>query len=106
MSAKLIVYAPTIRAGAGSATTVSRSGSRTARPTSGSSWPLPGERTPRTWISPIPDIVAYWQPQPRRLLDLIDSMYPPTCTKGIRGGPTGLLRRSLLSAVRLNVRTA
>lgn len=46
-----------------------------------------------------------WQPQPRRLLDLIDAMYPPTGTKGIRGGPTGLLRRSLLSAVRLNVRT-
>ncbi|MFE5864207.1 hypothetical protein ACFQ77_27210 [Streptomyces virginiae] len=36
-----------------------------------------------------------WQPQPSRLLDLIDTLYPPTRAKGIRGGPTGPLRRSL-----------
>ncbi|MFE5524361.1 STAS domain-containing protein [Streptomyces virginiae] len=36
-----------------------------------------------------------WQPQPYRLLDLVDTLYPPTRAKGIRGGPTGPLRRSL-----------
>ncbi|MFE5720589.1 STAS domain-containing protein [Streptomyces erythrochromogenes] len=36
-----------------------------------------------------------WQPQPSRLLDLVDALYPPTGATGIRGGPTGLLRRSL-----------
>ncbi|MCY0962909.1 hypothetical protein [Streptomyces sp. H27-H5] len=32
-----------------------------------------------------------WQPQPLRLMDLVDCLYP----KGDRGGPTGLLRRDL-----------
>ncbi|MFE5717886.1 STAS domain-containing protein [Streptomyces erythrochromogenes] len=37
-----------------------------------------------------------WQPQPSRLLDLVDALFPPPAgTKGIRGGPIGLLRRSL-----------
>lgn len=31
-----------------------------------------------------------WQPQPRRLLDLVDELYPPD---GARGRPTRLLRR-------------
>ncbi|MCX4804650.1 hypothetical protein OG594_24035 [Streptomyces sp. NBC_01214] len=35
------------------------------------------------------------QPQPYRLLDIVDALYPPTGAKGIRSGPTGLLRRSL-----------
>ncbi|MFD6913559.1 STAS domain-containing protein [Streptomyces virginiae] len=33
-----------------------------------------------------------WQPQPSRLLD---ALYPPAGAKGIRGGPTRLLRRTL-----------
>ncbi|MGW1942403.1 STAS domain-containing protein [Streptomyces goshikiensis] len=36
-----------------------------------------------------------WQPQPYRLLDLVDALSPPTGAKGTRGGPTALLRRSL-----------
>ncbi|MBT2446220.1 STAS domain-containing protein [Streptomyces sp. ISL-43] len=36
-----------------------------------------------------------WQPQPRRLLDLIDALYPPADRNGNRSGPTQLLRRSL-----------
>lgn len=37
-----------------------------------------------------------WQPQPRRLLDLIDSLYPPTHVNGKpRRAPTSILRRGL-----------
>ncbi|MGW6410464.1 STAS domain-containing protein [Streptomyces vinaceus] len=40
-----------------------------------------------------------WQPQPRRLLDLIDALYPPTDMNGKpRCAPTGILRRGLPDA--------
>ncbi|MGW7030483.1 STAS domain-containing protein [Streptomyces xanthophaeus] len=41
-------------------------------------------------------LVAYnWQPQPLRLMNLIDSLYPPAGHNANHGGPTHLLRRSL-----------
>ncbi|WP_314245448.1 STAS domain-containing protein [Streptomyces kutzneri] len=37
-----------------------------------------------------------WQPQPRRLLDLLDSLYPPADINGSpRCAPTSILRRGL-----------
>ncbi|WP_328792985.1 MULTISPECIES: STAS domain-containing protein [unclassified Streptomyces] len=37
-----------------------------------------------------------WQPQPRRLLDLLDSLYPPADINGNpRCAPTSILRRGL-----------
>lgn len=39
-----------------------------------------------------------WQPQPRRLLDLIDALYLPTDRDGHHSRPTQLLRRSLRNA--------
>ncbi|MFD7261695.1 STAS domain-containing protein [Streptomyces sp. NPDC059874] len=44
--------------------------------------------------------LAYnWRPQPRRLLDLVDSLYPPERTGKPRTGPTSLLSRTLRNAV-------
>ncbi|MFF8265213.1 STAS domain-containing protein [Streptomyces virginiae] len=45
-------------------------------------------------------LFAYnWQPQPLRLMNLIDSLYPPADRNGDHDGPTRLLRRSLQGSV-------
>lgn len=41
------------------------------------------------------EVQAGRQPQPRRLLDLTDALYPSARRNGNRSGPTQLLRRSL-----------
>ncbi|MFG2713410.1 STAS domain-containing protein [Streptomyces goshikiensis] len=40
-----------------------------------------------------------WQPQPRRLMDLVDGLHPRAGRNGNRHGPTQLLRDSLRGAV-------